>query len=216
MLTDQEKERLLHDRERAFTALDTGDYLTFKAMCLEVMGRLGTRLEEIRLEALLEHDATHYDDAARFSTTLSYGFHQRHRAYRGQPQREPIKGEAPRSAVVYPLPVLLEHIARGHVMTVEVTDAGVDTRTGEELLSVYLGLRPEAERALPNYNRRADTAIPWGLALRRALPHKSADELTRRLRRDPETPTRADIAELLHAVETYNVTHTTPIVVSTA
>jgi len=211
MLTDQEKGRLLHDRERAFTALDHGDYVTFKAIYLEVMDDMHTLLEEMRLEALREHHATPYDEAARFSITLGYSFDQRDRAHRGQPTGEPVTATAYRSAIVYPLPVLLEYIARGDVVTVEINDGGVDTRTGEEMLSVHLSLRPEAERALTNFDRRADGAIPLGLALRRALPDESADELTRRLRRDPETPTRTDIAELLHAVETYNTTHTPPI-----
>ncbi len=215
MLTALERDEFLRDRDRAFATLDHGDYDTFMALYQQAGERTRARLDEIRAQALRDHDATHYDDAARFCIELTHAFHQRRRAYRGITEAAPVQVQASWSAVLHPLPVILAVVERGDVAMVEVNDRGVDAATGDTMLSVDVRLRPEAERAL-TAEQRPRNGIPMGLGLRRALPDEAMDDLTRRLRRDPTTPTRAEVAELLHAVEAYNASHNPPIAVSGA
>ncbi len=213
MLTEQEKNALLRERDQAFDALDHGDERTFQEIYTTTIERLRRRLDDLQAQALRDRDATGYDDATRFATNLRHAFHQRHQAVFKKPTAPPVQVQPFRSALVYPLPVLLEAIAQGQVASVEVCDMGTDTVTGEEMLSVFLGLRPEAEQLLIEGARHRGN-IPLGLGLRRSLPDQSMDELTRRLSHDSEMPTRAEIAVLLQAVETYNATHT-PLIRST-
>jgi|GEM_PF-2087390 len=215
MLTATERDALLRDRDLAFANLDHGDYDAFIALEHRTIERVRARLDEIRVQALQAHDATHYDDAAQFCLALSYAFHQRRRAHLGIQEAEPEQGQPIRASIVYPLPDILAVVDRGDVAAIEIAEEGVDSATGEELRSVHLRLHPKAERALAAQHGTSGGA-PLGLGLRRALPDETVDELTRRLSNDPSMPTRAEVVELLSAVARYNDGHTPPILVSTA
>lgn len=216
MLAALERDEFLRDRDRAFAALDRGDYDAFIAMYHRTVEHLGARLDEIRVQALRAHDAAAYDDAARFCLELSHAFHQRRRAYRRIEEAEPGQGQHMASSVLRPLPDILAAVERGDVAAIDVIGGDVDAAMGEEMMQVHLRLHSEAEQVLLAGHHRSRDGVRLGLGLRRALPDEARDELTQRLRRDPITPTRAEVAELLSAVARYNAAHTPPIAVSSA